>query len=989
MTIQNISFRTRARTIDHLGREQIADCPTAVSELWKNAYDAYARKVELNIFDGEIPVAVISDDGHGMSHEELVNKWLVVGTESKISASSLVSENDRDGLPLRQRQGQKGIGRLSSANLGSLLLLVSKRKNNDFTAALIDWRIFENPYLMLHDIQIPTIEFSEHSELPFQINEMFEMLMGNIWGSGGSKDKERDERINKAWLDLEKLEAEENRSSTKKSIEETIISSNFDTRHFSCWDVWSNRAEQGTAMFIANISDDLFSQLSEDSRDIQDENTLRSQKRLFQTLSNFIDPFVRLNENPIYKYFSTSVTVWNGLIRRPIIDEDRAFRIENLDDLEHIVDGKIDKDGVFIGSIKLFGKWLPDQVVIKNSSKRKYRSDGACGPVHIRLGGFEKDFKKTSLSREKFEFFNARADLYAGFMVHRDGLRVMPYGREDNDYFEIEKRRSIHAGRYFWSNRNIFGRVAITRLDNPNLKDKAGREGLIDNTASKRFRSLIENILIETAKKYFGSDSDSRKTIIPDIKALRAQEKAEEDKKKLSSQQKKIFRSKLKNNYNDLLDFLKMIENLHNEVRTHEELDVFVLTKLKERASAFSDGIKDFSLSPVPSSLGTLESDYKIYRKIEKEGIFLLSEINSSINFQLEKVKPRSAGEIARTHMQRAAAQLHSRIRKWAVEGRNLMADELHRFDEIVESQNKAYHNATSLVIENVESGLIDIGTALNTLDEEYQSQYQASSEIITPYISALKSLRQQIDLENLATHAVSDSNKMREELDRLHALAQLGITVEIVGHELEALDLTMSRGLRELPNEIKSTNAYKSIMHAQQSLSDRWRFLSPLKLSGDKYYSTLTGTEIFEYVNSFFEKSLLRNNIKFSKTKDFENFSIYEQAARIYPVFINLINNSRYWVMQKESNTRTIILDCREDEVIIADDGPGVSEDDWNSLFSLFFSRKTHGGRGVGLYLCRTNLIASGHIISYETDEKKKILPGANFKINFKDAKY
>lgn len=49
------AFQTRARTIDHLGREQIADCPTAISELWKNAYDAYARNVSLNIFDGNTP----------------------------------------------------------------------------------------------------------------------------------------------------------------------------------------------------------------------------------------------------------------------------------------------------------------------------------------------------------------------------------------------------------------------------------------------------------------------------------------------------------------------------------------------------------------------------------------------------------------------------------------------------------------------------------------------------------------------------------------------------------------------------------------------------------------------------------------------------------------------------------------------------------------------------------------------------------------------
>ena len=78
-----VAFQTRARTIDHLGRGQIADCPTAVSELWKNAYDAYAKKVALHIFDGSIPVAAITDDGHGMDYDEFLTKWLVVGTDAK------------------------------------------------------------------------------------------------------------------------------------------------------------------------------------------------------------------------------------------------------------------------------------------------------------------------------------------------------------------------------------------------------------------------------------------------------------------------------------------------------------------------------------------------------------------------------------------------------------------------------------------------------------------------------------------------------------------------------------------------------------------------------------------------------------------------------------------------------------------------------------------------------------------------------------------
>jgi hypothetical protein len=154
-----VPFQTRARTIDHLGRGQIADCPTAVSELWKNSYDAYAENVGLHIFDGDVPAAGLVDDGHGMSHDEFVDRWLVVGTDSKLDETSTTVE-DRGELPQRERQGEKGIGRLSVAYLGPVVLVLSKRSGQPFVASLVDWRLFENPYLVLSDIVIPVVGFS-------------------------------------------------------------------------------------------------------------------------------------------------------------------------------------------------------------------------------------------------------------------------------------------------------------------------------------------------------------------------------------------------------------------------------------------------------------------------------------------------------------------------------------------------------------------------------------------------------------------------------------------------------------------------------------------------------------------------------------------------------------------------------------------------------------------------------------------------------------
>ena len=43
-------FRTKARAVDLLGKGQIADLPTAISELWKNGYDAYARNLNCDLY---------------------------------------------------------------------------------------------------------------------------------------------------------------------------------------------------------------------------------------------------------------------------------------------------------------------------------------------------------------------------------------------------------------------------------------------------------------------------------------------------------------------------------------------------------------------------------------------------------------------------------------------------------------------------------------------------------------------------------------------------------------------------------------------------------------------------------------------------------------------------------------------------------------------------------------------------------------------------
>ena len=85
-------FRTKARAIELLGKGQIADLPTAISELWKNGYDAYAGKLTCNLYlpgykGNNFPFFTLTDDGSGMSEKDILEKWIVLGTDSKAPAN--------------------------------------------------------------------------------------------------------------------------------------------------------------------------------------------------------------------------------------------------------------------------------------------------------------------------------------------------------------------------------------------------------------------------------------------------------------------------------------------------------------------------------------------------------------------------------------------------------------------------------------------------------------------------------------------------------------------------------------------------------------------------------------------------------------------------------------------------------------------------------------------------------------------------------------
>lgn len=163
-------IRTKARALDLLGRQQIAGIPTALSELFKNAHDAYADNVEVDyVRKGNL--LILRDDGLGMTREEFEERWLTVGTDSKLVDEDSIDQPATDKRKdKRQVMGEKGVGRLSIAAIGPQVLVMT-RANRDgelgnLVAALVNWTLFSFPNLDLDDIDIPVREIKGGTILP-------------------------------------------------------------------------------------------------------------------------------------------------------------------------------------------------------------------------------------------------------------------------------------------------------------------------------------------------------------------------------------------------------------------------------------------------------------------------------------------------------------------------------------------------------------------------------------------------------------------------------------------------------------------------------------------------------------------------------------------------------------------------------------------------------------------------------------------------------
>lgn len=155
-------IKPAARLIHTIGSDLIGDSYSALVELVKNSYDADADNVTINfnfkkIDNDDSLVITVSDDGHGMSFDTVINKWLVPATNDKLKRKKSLNKK-------RLFQGRKGIGRFAVSILGQEMTLSTIDEKGEKTTAVIDWRVF-NTDTFLENIDL-LVEKSKSDNSP-------------------------------------------------------------------------------------------------------------------------------------------------------------------------------------------------------------------------------------------------------------------------------------------------------------------------------------------------------------------------------------------------------------------------------------------------------------------------------------------------------------------------------------------------------------------------------------------------------------------------------------------------------------------------------------------------------------------------------------------------------------------------------------------------------------------------------------------------------
>ncbi|MDR7130179.1 signal transduction histidine kinase [Algoriphagus sp. 4150] len=505
-----ISFEVSARTARLIGQENFSNAEGAIIELVKNCYDADG-KVSLVVFDIKyygIPEIISSgayeslhmkhtlitssyeqnegeyrlvkapegdmlkqlteifnsensiyivDNGEGMDEKTIVNKWMKIGTDNK-----LVEFTSKEG---RIKTGAKGLGRFALDRLGLISNMITcpidgKGEAHDWT---MNWQQFEEQGRTLSDVQADLEEIKGFDYKTYLKNQF-----------------------------------------SSESIHQVLNNDDYDFSH-------------GTIIRISNL------------RDQWDKLSLQ---KLFKSLESLIPPkelglffiyqfdlnqeseFGEVSSNYFnhYEYKVESEYIASKLkvklkIERKELDIERTM--QEFEDVFSIVESNnpYDLETLKKGGFE-FEKDVTKILKWRKEDGEEFLKDVGDFKFNFYFTKLSKpgkeDFKSYPYYENDYSLFAKSFEKFGGIKIYRDHFRVRPYGEPGDDWLDLGKRQASspasagqRVGDWRVRAKQIAGVIDVSRVFNPNLRDKSDRSSLIENTTFETFKRIIVGIISE------------------------------------------------------------------------------------------------------------------------------------------------------------------------------------------------------------------------------------------------------------------------------------------------------------------------------------------------------------------------------------------------------------------------------------------------------------------------------------------------------------
>lgn len=213
--------------------------------------------------------------------------------------------------------------------------------------------------------------------------------------------------------------------------------------------------------------------------------TSKDYEELHTRLSRLISPFEEVLDFEIVLEIPATPEL-NGRVEPPELILQPKYQLK----------GRLDEEGAFTGEL------LVDRKIHKTFKQHKLGGKNAkpqCGAFGVEIRAWDRDKEGLEPLGEQLGIGIAEMrrtlNAFCGVSIYRDGFRVYPYGQKGNDWLNLDLRSRQNPVQAL-ANNQVVAAIQISRESNPELKDRANREGMMLNDEHRVLEIWFEEVLL-------------------------------------------------------------------------------------------------------------------------------------------------------------------------------------------------------------------------------------------------------------------------------------------------------------------------------------------------------------------------------------------------------------------------------------------------------------------------------------------------------------